>query len=106
MAKIKKVVWRKEFGTEYPFCPYCNEFAYEKDHCVFCGKEYEWVEGSGGEPTIIEHNGYTIVQCTNNHIQIYKDGRIVMHASCTKKMTEEELRGQVAFLEMIRKESQ
>ena len=101
---MKKVKWTWDFGVYVPLCPYCNELAYEQDHCVFCGKKYEWVEGKH-KPTVVEHNGYTIIQCTNNHIQIYKDGRIVMHASCTKKMTEDELREQVAFLEDIRKES-
>ena len=105
MAKIKKIVWRKEFGEgRYPFCPYCNEFAYEQDHCVFCAKKYEWVD-EGEKTTVVEHNGYIIIQCTNNHIQIYKDGQIVLLASCTKKMTEEELKGQVAFLEMMRKDT-
>ena len=103
MAKIKRIVWRREFGGEYPFCPYCNEYACEQDHCVFCGKKYEWVEGSA-KPTVVEHNGYTIFQCTNNDIQIYKDNRIVLYASCAKKMTEEELKGQIAFLEAMRKE--
>ena len=101
---MKKVKWKWDMGVYVPLCPYCNEPAYEEDHCVFCGKKYEWVEGKH-KPTVVEHNGYTIIQCTNNHIQIYKDGRIVMHASCTKKMTEEELKQQVAFLEDMRKES-
>ena len=56
------------------------------------------------EPTVVHHEGYTIVQCTNNHIQIYYDGRLVFHASCTKKMTEDELKGYVAMLERSRKE--
>ena len=100
---MKKVKWTWDWGVYVPHCPYCYEFAFEKDHCKFCGKKYERVEGKHN-PTVIEHNGYTIVQCTNNHIQIYKDGRIVYHASCTKKMTDDELREQVTFLEMIRKE--
>ena len=100
---MKKVKWKWDWGVYVPLCPYCYEFAFEKDHCVFCGKKYEWVEGEH-KATVVEHNGYTIVQCTNNHIQIYKNGRIVYHASCTKKMTDDELREQVTFLEMIRKE--
>ncbi len=101
---MKKVKWKWDFGVYVPFCPYCYEPAYEEDHCVFCGKKYKWVEGKV-KPTVVEHNGYTIIQCTNNHIQIYKDNRIVMYASCTKKMTEDELKQQVAFLENMRKES-
>lgn len=101
---MKKVKWTREWGISVPLCPYCNEFAYEKDHCTFCGKKYEWVEVKH-KPTVVNHNGYTIIQSTNNHIQIYKDGRIVMHASCTKKMSTEELKDQVKFLEEMRKES-
>lgn len=51
---------------------------------------------------VLNYNGYKIIQCTNNHIQIYKDNRIVYHASCRKKMTEEELKEQVDFLKAIR----
>lgn len=54
------------------------------------------------EPKVLHHNGYKIIQCTNNHIQIYKDDRIVYHASCNKKMTEDELKEQVDFLKAIR----
>lgn len=101
---MKKVKWTWDWGVYIPHCPYCNEPAYEEDHCVFCSKKYEWVEGKQ-QPMVVEHNGYTIIQCTNNHIQIYKNGRIVMHASCTEKKTVEELKEQVAFLESMRKES-
>ena len=102
MGKVKKVKWKRDWGVYVPFCPYCNELAYEHDHCVFCGKKYEWVEGKI-KPTVVEHEGYTIVQCTNNHIQVYKDNRLVLHASCNKKMTEDELKGQVAFLKDVRR---
>ena len=102
---MKKVKWKWDHGVFVPFCPYCREPAYVKDHCVFCNKKYEWVDDHKHQPTVVEHNGYTIIQCTNNHIQIYKDGRIVMHASCTEKKTVEELKEQVAFLESMRKES-
>lgn len=103
---MKKVKWDMEWGVSVPHCPYCNEWAYEKTYCVFCKKTYQWVDGDKeARSTVVEHNGYTVIQCTNNHIQIYKDGRIVMHASCTKKMPEEELKEQVKFLEEMRKES-
>jgi hypothetical protein len=99
---MKKVKWTWDWGVYVPLCPYCNEFAYEKDHCVFCDKKYKWVEGEI-KPTVIEHNGYTIVQATNNHIQVYEEGRLIYTASCTKKMSEEELKEQVAFIERLRK---
>lgn len=103
---MKRVKWKWDWGVYVPHCPYCHEFAFEKDHCIFCNKKYEWVDGNKEEAlTVVEHNGYTIIQCTNHHIQIYKDGRIVMHSSCTKKLTEDELKDQVSFLEEMRKES-
>lgn len=44
----------------------------------------------------IEHRGYFIQQSTyNNHIMIIKDDRMLLHASCTEKMTEKQLRGVV-----------
>ena len=47
---------------------------------------------------VIEYKGYVVSQCDhNNHIMIIKDGRMVMHAQCTKKMTEKELRKEVDF---------
>ena len=97
--RIKKVNWQWDYGVYMAFCPYCNEPVYEKDKCVFCGKPYKWVEGKF-KPTEIEHQGYTIVQSTDNHILVYnKDGHMVYHASCTKKLTEDELKehGQFAI---------
>lgn len=36
------VEWRQDFadGVSYPHCPACHELAYEKDHCVFCGRRF------------------------------------------------------------------
>lgn len=88
----KTVKWEWDYEVYVPLCPYCNELAYEKDKCVFCGKKYKWVEGEI-KPTEIEHQGYTIVQCTNNHIHVYApDGHMVFHAPCTVKKTEDELK--------------
>ena len=101
---MKKVKWQWEYGVYGCFCPYCNEWAYEKDHCVFCGKPYKWVEPKYKD-TIIEQGEYTIVQATNNHISIYKNGQWVCHMSCTKKMTEEELKGMVQFAKDLDEET-
>lgn len=77
---MKKVAWLAEVdGGKYPFCPYCNEFAYEKDHCVFCGKKYKWREGRHKERAVTVGE-YTVVQTTNNHISITKGDRMVYHA--------------------------
>lgn len=41
---------------------------------------------------VIEYKGYVVSQSDyNNHVMILKDGHMVMHAQCTKKMTEKEL---------------
>lgn len=102
---MKKVKWRWDYGVYVPLCPYCGELAYEKDHCVFCNKEYEWVEGEH-KGTIVNVGEYTVVQATNNHIHIYKGERMVRHASCTKKMTEEELKEMVAHYEQIARDEE
>lgn len=39
------VNWHPDFGDgiEYPHCPVCDELAYQKDHCVFCGRRFsQW----------------------------------------------------------------
>lgn len=100
---MAKVNWRWDCGVYVPFCPFCNEPAYEKDHCVFCGKKYEWVEGKH-QPTVVEHHGYTMIQGTGNGLFLYKNGTIIMHASCTKKMSVEELKAEVERFEKIRRD--
>lgn len=50
------VVWKDEFeeGSSYPFCANCDEFAYKKDRCVFCGRRIQWDENTQateGEPS-------------------------------------------------------
>lgn len=54
LDETKEVVWEGTYGTGYvegagfcenlkyfPMCPYCNEYAYEDDKCVFCKKPYK-----------------------------------------------------------------
>ncbi len=38
------VSWSTDFGDEvyYPHCPACGEPAYQKTHCVFCGRRFIW----------------------------------------------------------------
>ena len=96
--RMKKVKWRWDWGVYVPLCPHCDEPAYEKDHCVFCGKPYKWVEGKYKD-TIVEQGEYTVIQATNNHISVYKNGKFVMHINCHKKMTEKELLEQIKFYE-------
>jgi hypothetical protein len=99
--EIKQIEWRWEFGLYAPFCPYCDEFAYEKDHCVFCRQPYKWVDGEH-KPVKVEVGEYTVFQNTNNHISIYKDGRMVMHSACSRKLTEDELKEEVNFYERMK----
>ena len=98
---MKKVKWTWDWGCYVPLCPYCNELVYEKDHCVFCGKEYEWVDKSKDRK--VEVGEYTVVQTSNNNIHIYKGERMVFHASCTKRKSEIELKDMVGYYESIKK---
>lgn len=43
------VVWHSEYVEEskYPFCPVCDEFAYKKTHCIFCGRRFIWTDKNG-----------------------------------------------------------
>ena len=89
MAK-KTINWRWDMGVYVPFCPYCDELAYEHDKCAFCGKEYEWIDGDY-KPTEVVVGEYVVCQSTSKDIYLYKGEDFVMHCSCTKELTEEEL---------------
>ena len=93
---MKKVDWRWDWGCYVPFCPYCDELAYNKNSCVFCGKKYKWVEPKY-KPTVLQVGEYTVTQATNNHISITKNGKMLFHAQCQKKCTNEELEYYVKF---------
>lgn len=89
---MKKVKWRWDWGVYVPFCPYCDEPAYVKDQCAFCGRKYKWVDGKY-KPTVAVHKGYRAIQSTNNDITIYdEDGDLVIHSACGRKYTEDELK--------------
>lgn len=96
---MEKVKWRWDYGVYVPFCPYCNEPAYEKHYCVFCEKEYEWVDKS--KDRVVTVDDYTIVQASNNHIQVYKGDILVLHASCTKKQSKRKLKQYAAYCESL-----
>ena len=40
----------------------------------------------------IEYKGYKMSQSSNNHVSIFKDGKMVFHASCSVKYKEENLK--------------
>ena len=99
---MKKVAWLDEGdGGKYPFCPYCNEFAYEKKQCVFCGKPYRWWEPWRYKTRTVTVGDYTVGQASNNHVMIAKDGCMVYHASCNKRMSRRALRRLVEFFEKL-----
>jgi len=96
----KKIRWAWEYDCYVPFCPHCNEPAYYKTKCCFCGKRYQWVKGEYEDRVVIVGD-YKVVQVTNNHIHIYKGKKMVYHASCTEKKTDEELREMVDHYERL-----
>lgn len=102
---MKKVKWRWDYGVYVPLCPHCNELAYERDHCVFCKQPYQWVEGKH-KYTTVNVGEYTVVQGTSNSIFIYKGDRAIMHASCTEKKTEDELRDMIAYYEKVARDEE
>ena len=47
---------------------------------------------------VIEHKGYVLRQSEyNNHYMIFKDGKMVCHAQCTKSLTEKEAKENIDF---------
>lgn len=38
--EIKMVNWYHDWGVLVPHCPSCDELAYGKERCVFCGQPY------------------------------------------------------------------
>ena len=87
---MKKVKWRWDYGCYVPFCPYCNEYAYEKDHCMFCKKEYKWVDKS--KARAVRVGEYTVVQTSSNNIYVCKGKRLVEHIFCAEKKSKRELK--------------
>ena len=88
---MKRIRWRWDFGVYMPFCPHCDEIAWANNRCTFCGKPYRWVEGRV-KPKIVTHGEFTAVQGTGKDITVYDgEGEFIMHASCDKKLTDEEL---------------
>ena len=45
----------------------------------------------------LTYKGYVVSQTSNNHVMIFKNKEMVFHASCSKKMTEEDLKKTVDF---------
>lgn len=49
----------------------------------------------------IEIGEYMVMQSTNNHISIYKNGDMISHISCNKKLTEQELKDMIPECEKL-----
>ena len=95
---MKKVKWRWDMGCYMSFCPYCGEPAYGEGGCVFCHREYKWVDKS--KDRSVKVGEYTVVQCSNKHIHIYKGEHMVLHASCTKRKSKRQLKKMVDFYKL------
>lgn len=100
---METIKWRWDHEVYVPFCPHCDNPAYNKKKCAFCGRSYKW-EKSEIKPTVVEHNGYTVIQCTNNDILVYKNGRIIMQLACIKRKTVEELKEFADAIQTYKKE--
>lgn len=96
---MKKVKWRWDWECYVPFCPYCNELAYEKDFCTFCLKPYKWVDKSKDRKVVVGE--YTVVQTSNKHITVYKNGIRIMHLHHKRKLPKKRLKGFVTFCEVM-----
>lgn len=90
---IKDIIWVEEYGMIVPMCPSCREPAYEENECVFCHQKYRYTpKPKGYEDTIITIGDYTITQVYGSWgVYIEHKGRLLVHASCSGKMSEKEL---------------
>lgn len=92
--EVKQVVWKVDWGAYLPFCPHCDEPAYNDDICFNCGKKYEMTEGEHKNIEVSDGD-WKAVQTPGMSLYIVRDGEIIVHASCTSMFTEEELRQQL-----------
>lgn len=105
--KAEKVAWEQGLdGEEYPICPKCFELAYFFDKCVFCGQIFDTEDEklqAFNNPVMVEKDGYTATQSSNKHVHVTDSkGRLVYHASSTRKMSREELCKTIDFVKGIK----
>ena len=83
-----------------PICPTCGCETYDYRRCIFCGQEIKAKRMP--MPLIVGWREYRLAQMrgTSYNIFVFKDGKEVMHALCTKPMTPKEAR---QFLKRIPK---
>lgn len=90
----KKILWYEDYDIMLPWCPSCNEPAYEHDKCVFCGQPFIWVDKPKGyEDIVVSYKDYTATQVYGSW-GVYiekKNGTLCTHMSCARKMSKREL---------------
>lgn len=89
-----EVNWYVEWGVMIPHCPRCDELAYQEDECVFCHQKFIYTDKPQGyEDTIITIGEWTIIQVYGSWgVYIEHNGQEIMHASCSKKLSEKRLK--------------
>ena len=90
---IKDVIWVEEYEMIVPLCPSCKELAYEVNECVFCHQKYNYTpKPQGYEDKVISKGGWTITQVYGSWgVYIEHNGKLIIHASCSKQLSDEEL---------------
>ena len=96
---IKDIIWQKEYcytSDDFmlvPVCPSCHEPAYNDNECVFCGQRYRFTpKPQGYEDKVITKGNYTITQVYGSWgVYIEYCGNLIVHASCSKQLSDEEL---------------
>lgn len=92
MSEKKEVKWCYDWGVLIPFCPYCDEPAYEKDKCVFCGKEYITTPKPIPDLEVYGDRFYAVMP-SKTSIYIFEQvtGALVCHESVSGKWDKEKL---------------
>ncbi len=100
--EVKPVKWKWDWGAYLPFCPYCDEPAYDDEWCFNCHKKYKMVEGEFKD-VIVTDGEWSAVSTPGKSLFIYHKGQTIAHASCTKQFTEEELLQQLKRFSEVKK---
>lgn len=53
---------------------------------------------------MVEYKGYIAEQAYNNHVIILKDDKMILHASCDKKKTDDELKEMIDAFILLKQE--
>ena len=100
LDKPVEVNWYQDWGVMTPHCPRCDELAYEEDECVFCHQKLIYTpKPKGYEDLVVEYKNYRATQVHGSWgLYIEKDGKLLMHASCSRAFTKEELLEKLKFM--------